>query len=62
MSSLPARRPAETGTAIAAAVAGLAGKVWELDGDTMAYLTVLVGCIPAGVSWLVDRIRGRVSP
>lgn len=57
--SLPARRPAETGTAIAAALAGLAAKVWDLDGDTVAYLTVLVGALPAGITWLVElRRRG----
>lgn len=55
--SLPARRPAETGTAVAAAVVGLAGKVWDLDGDTMGYLLVLVGALPAGITWAVDRFR-----
>lgn len=55
--SLAARRPAETGTAVAAAVVGLAGKVWDLDGDTMGYLLVLVGALPIGISWAVDRLR-----
>jgi hypothetical protein len=57
--SLPARRPAETGTAVAAALVGLAGKVWDLDGDTMGYLLVLVGALPFGISRAVDIWRGR---
>ena len=55
--SLHSRRPAETGTAVAAALVGLAGKVWDLDGDTMGYLLVLVGALPAGITWAVDRWR-----
>lgn len=57
--SLPARRPAETGTAVAGALVGLAGKVWDLDGDTMGYLLVLVGALPAGITWLVEAARRR---
>lgn len=56
--SLPRRHPAETGTAVAGALVGLAGKVWDLDGDTMGYLLVLVGALPAGITWAVDRWRG----
>jgi len=55
--SLPSRRPAETGTAVAAALVGLAGKVWDLDGDTMGYLLVLVGACPSAITWLVDVRR-----
>lgn len=55
--SLPVRRPAEVGTAAAAAVVGLAGKLFDLDGDTMGYLLVLVGALPAGISWAVDHLR-----
>lgn len=57
--SLPARRPAETGTVVTGAIVGLAGKVWDLDGDTMGYLLVLVGALPAGITWLVGVRRGR---
>jgi hypothetical protein len=57
--SLPARRPAETGTLVVGAIVGLAAKVWGLDGETVAYLTVVVGAVPSGITWLVDRVRGR---
>lgn len=57
--SLPARRPAETGTVVAGAIVGLAGKVFDLDGDTMGYLLVLVGALPAGITFLVETLRRR---
>lgn len=55
--SLPERRPAETGTLVVGALVGLGAKVWGWDGETVAYLTVLVGAAPAGITWLVERLR-----
>lgn len=55
--SLPARRPAETATAVAAALVGLGAKVWGWDGETVGYLTILVGSVPAGVTALVEWRR-----
>lgn len=55
--SLPARRPAETTTAIAAALVGLGAKVFEWDAETVSYLTILVGATPSAVTWLVTRRR-----
>lgn len=57
--SLPARRPAETGTAVAAAVAFLLGRLLGWDGATQGAVTVLVGALPSGVTWLVELRRRR---
>lgn len=55
--NLPARRPAETG--------GVAGSValllaWALGVDdpaVIAAIGVLVGFLPAGITWLVEVMR-----
>lgn len=56
-SNLTTRRPAETTTLVAGAIAGLAAHVFDLDGTTAGYLTVLVGAVPAGITYLVELFR-----
>jgi phage shock protein PspC (stress-responsive transcriptional regulator) len=57
--TLPERRPAETATLVTGALVGLGAKVWGWDVDVVAYLTVLVGAVPAGITWCVERWRAR---
>ncbi len=56
-SNIVKRRPAESLT-LAAAVALLAAKAFNLDADVEVALVVVVGAIPAVVTWVVDRVRG----
>lgn len=52
------RRPAEVGGGVAGAVAFLI--VYALGVEDLAVygaLTVVVGFVPAGITWLVDRFR-----
>lgn len=54
-----AQRPAETG-GIAAAVAALILKLVGVDDpDTLIYLTIIVGFVPAAITWLAVTVRGR---
>jgi hypothetical protein len=53
------RRPAETATPVAMAVAMLIGRAFDLDADAIGYVAIVVAFVPAGVSWLVDTIRSR---
>lgn len=53
------RRPAETSTIVAAALAGLGAKAFDWDADTVSYVTVLIGFVPAAVTWLVMTLRNR---
>jgi hypothetical protein len=51
------RRPAETATPVAMAVAMLIGRAFDLDADAIGYVAIVVAFVPAGVSWLVDTVR-----
>lgn len=53
------RRPAETVGGVSGVIAALLGKAFDLDADTVIYLAILVGFIPAAVTWLVNLRRGR---
>jgi hypothetical protein len=55
--SIVQRRPAETATPVAMAVAMLIGRAFSLDADTIGYVAIVVAFVPAGVSWLVDTVR-----
>lgn len=52
------RRPAETATGVAGAVALLIAKVFHVtDPQTILAMTVVVAATPAGVTWAVERYR-----
>lgn len=56
--NLAKRRPAETGGA-AGAVALLLARVLGVDDpDTVYAIGIVVGFLPAGITWLVDTVRG----
>jgi hypothetical protein len=57
--SLPARRPAETGTLVVGAAVFLAGRIWGWDAEVQGAVGVLVAALPAGVTFAVERWRGR---
>jgi len=63
VTSLPARRPAET-TAAASAIALLIVKALGVDDpDTLVALAVVIGFIPTIVTWIVQmRRHARSSP
>jgi hypothetical protein len=53
------RRPAEA-SGVAGAVALLVAHLFGVDdADTIVALAVVVGCIPALVTWLVVLLRSR---
>lgn len=55
----PTNRPAET-TALAAALAFLIARAAGLDDDeTMTALTVVIGALPALITWIVNRRRSE---
>lgn len=51
-----ARRPAETAGA-ALSAAALVGRLLGLDDSTVLDLAVLIGFVPAGVTWVVELRR-----
>lgn len=54
-----ARRPAEVG-GVAGAVALLVGKAAGIDDpDTLLAMGVVVGFIPAAITWAVSLVSGR---
>jgi hypothetical protein len=54
--SIATKRPTETLTAVGALAVVLA-RVFGVDNDnTMTALTVLIGFLPAGITWLVNLI------
>lgn len=58
LSDLPARRPAET-TAAAGAIVLIVGRIAGIDDpDVLTAMAILIGAIPAVVSWFVDRFTG----
>jgi hypothetical protein len=57
--TIPQRRPAETG-GVAGSVALLIGRVFGIkDPDTLVAIGVIVGVLPAMITWLVTLARGR---
>jgi hypothetical protein len=50
-------RPAETSAPIAVAIAYLLGRAFDLDGETVGYLSIVVAFVPFAVSWSVDKFR-----
>jgi hypothetical protein len=61
VASLPERRPAETG-GVAAAVTLLIVRLLGLeDVDTVVALGVVVGFVPAAITWLATLIRPKGS-
>jgi len=56
---LPARRPAET-SAAASAVALLIASIAGLDDPAiLTALAIVIGFIPAAVTWIVVLVRGQ---
>jgi hypothetical protein len=51
------RRPAESATTVAGAVVALLVLVLKLDSSYAAPLIVVVGALPAAVTWLVELLR-----
>lgn len=59
MKQLVKDRPAEVGAGAAGAVAFLIGRLLGVDDTpTLLALTVVVGVVPAAITWLVNTIRG----
>jgi hypothetical protein len=57
--ALVTTRPAETG-AVAGAAALLVGRLAGVDdADTITAIAVLLGFLPAAITWLVNLVRGR---
>jgi hypothetical protein len=58
----PTNRPAETG-GIATAIAVLIAHLFGVDDSTIIVtLAVIVGFVPAAITWLVTLIRKPKSP
>lgn len=59
--SLPARRPAET-SGVAGAVALLVARLLGFvdDADAVVALAMVLGALPAVVTWIEDRRRGAL--
>ena len=59
MKNLPTRRPAET-SAVAGAIALLIAWIAGVDDvGVIAAIGVVIGFIPAAVTWLVVTLRGK---
>ncbi len=48
------RRPTETGALVAGATAFLLGRIFGWDGDVQGAVTVLIGALPAGITWVTE--------
>ena len=57
MASLPERRPAETGGVAGGAALLLARAFGVTDPDVIIALGVVVGFIPAAITWTVETLR-----
>ena len=52
------RRPAETATPVAMALAVLIARIFGVDdADTVGYIAIVVGFVPAAVTWGVNLRR-----
>ena len=53
------KRPAEIGTGVVGAVVGLLAAIFDITDPTiLTSLIVVVGFVPAAITWLVNTIRG----
>lgn len=52
-------RPAETGGVATAAAALIARAFGVKDADTLTYLIIVVGAVPAAITFLVGLIKRR---
>lgn len=51
--------PAETTGGVATAASMLIARAVGVDdADTIAYIAIIVAFVPAGVTWLVELVRG----
>lgn len=53
------RRPAETGGVATAAAALIARAFGVKDPDTLTYLIIVVGAVPAAITFLIGQVRRR---
>lgn len=53
------KRPAETTTLVAGAVAYFIYRIFDLNAEDLAYLTILVAFVPTAVTWVVELARKR---
>jgi hypothetical protein len=58
--NLVAKRPAETAGIVAGAVAYLIGRLFDLNGEDVYALSILVGFVPAAVTWAVELAKREV--
>jgi hypothetical protein len=62
MKDLPKDRPAETGTAVAAAIAVIICAILDVDDqDILFAITIIVGAIPGVITWIVNLRRRKES-
>jgi hypothetical protein len=54
---MPARRPAETAGLAGAVVVLIAYRAGVSDPAVIVALTIVVGAVPAAVTWLVETLR-----
>jgi hypothetical protein len=59
---LPQDRPAETGGVVGAATLLIVGALGVTDPDTIIALGVIVGFVPAAVTWVVVMVRKARTP
>jgi hypothetical protein len=57
VTSLPKKRPAETGGVVGALVFVIAGLFGVTDQDTLVAFGVIVGFVPAAITWTVATVR-----
>lgn len=55
---VPSRRPAETSTLVAGAVAYFVSRIFHLTAEDTAMLIPLVGALPSAITWLVVALKG----
>ena len=51
------KRPAETGTVVAGAVAYLIYRIFDLDAQDVMYLTIVLAFVPTAITWVVNLVR-----
>jgi type III secretory pathway component EscS len=56
------KRPAEVTTGVVGAVVALIAAIFDItDAAVLTSLIVIVGFIPAAITWLVNTIRGKAD-